>query len=304
MSHRPTLVVLTGPTAVGKTELSLSLAEALQCPIISADSRQIYSEMTIGTAAPTAEQLARVRHYLVGCCSVADYYSAYEFERDCLDLLPTIFAQTDGVALMTGGSMMYIDALCDGIDEIPTISDNVRHDVWQHYQNDGLDAMRQWLRQLDPAYYEQVDLCNGKRVVHAIEICLEAGRPYSELRTGRTKPRDFDIVRIALNRPREELFVRIGRRVDEMIAQGLEDEARRLYPMRHLNALNTVGYKELFSFFDGALTRLRAIEDIKTHTRRYAKRQLTWFTRRGDYRWFAADDAAAVTDYALRAVRR
>lgn len=301
MQRRPTLIVLTGPTAVGKTELSLLLAERLDCPIISADSRQIYSEMTIGTAAPTPEQLARVRHYLVGCHSVTEYYSAYEFERDCLNLLPTIFEQTNGIALMTGGSMMYIDALCDGIDEIPTISNAVRHEVWQRYKNEGLEAMQQWLKQLDETYYNQVDLCNGKRVVHAIEICLEAGKPYSILRTGNIKPRDFDVVRIALNRSRAELFDRIGRRVDAMITEGLIDEARALCHLRHLNSLNTVGYKELFSYFDGNITLQRAIEDIKTHTRRYAKRQLTWFARRNDYHWFLADDIECVLSFALQA---
>ncbi len=295
-SQRPTLIVLAGPTAVGKTDLSIEIAEGLGCPIISADSRQVYRRMKIGTAAPTEEQLARVKHYMVGIREPEEYYSAYEFETDVIALLSKLFAQHKAV-LMTGGSMMYIDVVCNGIDDIPTISDEVRQRIWQEYETHGAEHMQNRLKALDPEYYNQVDLRNTKRVIHAIEICEMAGKPYSSLRTNTRKERPFDILRIALNREREELFHRISRRVDQMIDIGLENEVRSLIDKRHLNALNTVGYKEMFSYIDGTISLDEAIRQIKRNTRRYAKKQLAWFRLRNNYAWFNADDAQTVLAY-------
>ncbi len=295
-SQRPTLIVLAGPTAVGKTDLSIEIAERLGCPIISADSRQVYRRMKIGTAAPTEEQLARVKHYMVGIREPEEYYSAYEFETDVIALLSKLFAQHKAV-LMTGGSMMYIDVVCNGIDDIPTISDEVRQRIWQEYETHGAEHMQNRLKALDPEYYNQVDLRNTKRVIHAIEICEMAGKPYSSLRTNTRKERPFDILRIALNREREELFDRISRRVDQMIDLGLESEVRSLINKPNLNALNTDGYKEMLSYIDGTISLDEAIRQIKRNTRRYAKKQLAWFRLRNNYTWFNADDAQAVLDY-------
>lgn len=288
-----TLLVIVGPTAVGKTETALNVAEQLQCPIISADSRQVYRELKIGTAAPTAEQMARVRHYLVGHKSVTDYYSAYEYEQDVVNLLSELYAKTD-VVLLTGGSMMYVDAVCNGIDQIPTISDEIRQQVWADYETYGLDFMLQRLQKLDPEHYDIVDKQNYKRVLHAIEVCLQSGQTYTSLRVNSRVERPFKIVKVAINRERAELFDRIGKRVDEMIQNGLEQEVRRCLPMRHLNSLNTVGYKEMFAFVDGKMSLAEATEKIKTNTRRYAKKQLTWFRLKGDYQWFDANDAMLV----------
>ncbi len=284
-----TLLVIVGPTAVGKTETALSVAEQLHCPIISADSRQVYRELKIGTATPTAEQLQRVKHYLVGHRSVADYYSAYEFEQDVLKLLDTLFVQHD-VVLLTGGSMMYVDAVCNGIDLIPTISAEVRQQVWTEYEEKGLDFMLGKLHSLDPEYYNKVDKCNYKRVLHAIEVCIEAGQTYTSLRTNSKVERKFRIVKVGIERERVELNQRIGMRVEQMIEQGLEAEVRSCLPMRHYNSLNTVGYKEIFDYFDGKMSRDEAIEKIKTNTRRYAKKQMTWFKQNGNYVWFDATD--------------
>ncbi len=292
----PTLLVLTGPTGVGKTELSLQLAEHYGCPIVSADSRQFYGEIPIGTAAPTSQQLARVRHYFVGQLALTDYYSASCYESDTLQLLDELF-HTHEYVLLTGGSMMYVDAVCKGIDDIPTISDEVRQEVWAHYEQVGLEALCEELRTLDPVYYTEVDLKNPKRVIHAIEICRQSGGRYSDLRTRQVKPRPFRIVKIGLIRPREELFDRIARRVDTMIEEGLLDEARRVYPMRHLNSLNTVGYKELFAYFDGTMTLDDAIEKIKRNTRVYSKKQVTWYKKDSEMTWFSPDDKAEIIQY-------
>ncbi|MCQ2230085.1 MAG: tRNA (adenosine(37)-N6)-dimethylallyltransferase MiaA [Bacteroidales bacterium] len=283
------LLVITGPTAVGKTELSLQIAERLGCPIISADSRQVYRELSIGTAAPTAEEQSRVRHYLVQSRSIEDYYSAYEFEQDALRILEEIYRDHD-VAVVTGGSMMYIDALCNGIDDIPTISDEIRQKVWSMYEEHGLDHMLAMLQTLDPQHYDIVDRQNYKRVIHAIEICLQSGTTYTSLRTNKKKERPFEAVKVVIDRDRQELFDRINRRVDIMDSMGLEDEARRYFPMKHLNSLNTVGYKEMFDYFEGKTSREMAIEKIKTNTRRYAKKQLTWFRYKGEYTWFDASE--------------
>ena len=279
-----TLIVITGPTGVGKTGKAIELAQSLGTEIVSADSRQLYRDIPIGTAAPTAEELAMVKHHFVGILGLEEYYSAAQFEVDALEVIKRIFAERD-YAVMCGGSMLYVDAICRGIDDIPTISDEVRSRVAEMVATLSAEELRETLRSLDPAYHAIVDLNNTKRVAHAIEICLEAGVPYSTLRTGKAKPRDFEIVKIALNLPREELFDRINRRVDAMVEQGLEEEARRVYPLRHLNSLNTVGFKEMFAYFDGTMERGVAIERIKKNTRVYAKKQLTWFQRDTTVRW-------------------
>lgn len=291
-----TLLVLTGPTGVGKTELSLQLAEHYGAPIISADSRQFYRDIPIGTAAPTAEQLARVKHYFVGQLALTDYYSASCYEEEVLRLLDTLF-QEHAYVLLTGGSMMYIDAVCKGIDEIPTITDEVRREVLEHYHRVGLEALCEELRERDPVYYGEVDLKNHKRVIHAIEIYRQTGGRYSDLRTRQVKQRPFRIVKIGLIRPREELFDRIARRTEQMMADGLLDEARRVYPLRHLNSLNTVGYKELFACFDGTMTLDQAIEKIKRNTRVYSKKQVTWYKKDPDMHWFSPDDKEAIIEY-------
>ncbi len=279
-----TLLVLLGPTGVGKTEWSIRIAEKLGCPILSADSRQIYNGTSVGTAAPTDEQLNRVKHYFVGILSPEEYYSASQFEDDALALLKELHEKHDTV-MMAGGSMMYIDAVCKGIDEIPTIDEKLRKEVYELYESEGLDAIRARLKILDPDFYNEVDLKNPKRVIHALEVCIMAGKPYSSLRTNPKKERPFRILKIGFTREREELYDRINRRVDQMIEDGLIEEARKFYPMRHLNSLNTVGYKELFNYFDGTCSIDFAIDKIKQHSRNYARKQLTWFRKDKEIKW-------------------
>lgn len=289
MIYTNTLLVLLGPTGVGKTEWSLRIAEVLRCPVLSADSRQIYRGMTIGTAAPSPAQLQRIPHHFVGILSPEDYYSASEYERDALSLLRELHKQYP-VAVMTGGSMMYIDAVCKGIDDIPTIDETLRRELQELYRKEGLDPIRQQLKILDPVFYNKVDLKNTKRVIHALEVCLMAGKPYSSLRTDPRKERPFRIVKIGFTRDREDLYNRINRRVDQMIGEGLTEEAKGFYPQRHLNSLNTVGYKELFDYFDGKCTREFAIEKIKQHTRNYARKQFAWFKRDKETVWINLSD--------------
>lgn len=284
-----TLLVLLGPTGVGKTEWSLQIAETLGCPILSADSRQIYKEMVIGTAAPTDEQLRRVPHHFVGTLSPEEYYSASEYETQAVPLIEELLLTHDFV-VMTGGSMMYIDAVCKGIDEIPTIDEKLRKEVYELYEKEGLDAIRARLKILDPDFYHQVDLKNPKRVIHALEVCLMAGKPYSSLRTNPNKERPFRIVKIGFTRPREELYERINSRVDQMVNDGLIEEARKFYPLRHLNSTNTVGYKELFEYFDGKCTLDFAIDKIKQHSRNYARKQMTWFKKDKEITWIDLSD--------------
>lgn len=288
-SSKPLLVVLLGPTGVGKTDLCIRLADTFHVPIINADSRQIFAEIPIGTAAPTKEQLARVKHYFVGTHHLQDYYSASMFEQDALNIIQNEFL-SHPCALMSGGSMMYIDAVCNGIDDIPTVDDKTRTWMKRRLAEEGLPALVQELKELDPDHYSIVDKQNPRRVVHALEICHMTGKTYTSFRTNSKKERPFRILKIGLNRPREELYDRINRRVDQMMADGWLDEARSVYPLRHLNALNTVGYKELFLYFDGTWPLEEAVERIKGNTRRYMRKQLTWFKRDPEIHWFTPDE--------------
>ncbi|PID95242.1 MAG: tRNA (adenosine(37)-N6)-dimethylallyltransferase MiaA [Bacteroidetes bacterium] len=285
----PKLIILTGPTAVGKTNLAISLALHYGTSIISCDSRQFYREMHIGTAAPSAEELAAVPHYFVGHLSIHDSYNVSKFEQEVLALLPRLFEKRDTV-IMTGGSGMYIDAVTYGIDDLPDADEKVRREVKMEWHKNGLEGLRVWLQQLDPELCETIDLSNPNRMRRAIEVCLQTGKPFSTLRRGTPKERAFSFEKICLVRPREELYERINRRVDGMMAQGLEQEARALYQYRHLNALNTVGYKELFRYFAGEISLEQAVTDIKTHSRRYAKRQMTWFRRDPSYQYVTMAD--------------
>ena len=291
-----TLIVITGPTAVGKTALCLDVAKHFDIPIINADSRQIFRELKIGTARPTEEQMAQVHHDFVGMLGLEDYYSASLFEQQVLALLEQQFLTHD-YALMAGGSMMYIDAVCDGIDDIPTIDDETRATMKKRLAEEGLEALCEELRRLDPEYYEIVDRQNPRRVVHALEICQMTGKPYSSFRKREKRECPFDIIKIGLNRPREELYERINKRVDQMMADGLLEEARSLYPKRHLNALNTVGYKELFDYIDGRWSLEEAVERIKGNTRRYARKQLTWYKKDDRFRWFHPQDKEKIINY-------
>ena len=290
-----TLVVLLGPTGVGKTALSLALAERLSSPILSADSRQLYSEIPIGTAAPTKEEQQRVRHYFIGTHQLTDYYSAAQYEMDVMNLTEELF-KTHETLLLTGGSMMYIDAVCKGIDDIPTVDDITRRTLLNRYETEGLEPLVSELRLLDPEYYNIVDLKNPKRVIHALEICYMTGRTYTSFRTQTTKVRPFRIIKIGLQRDREDLYERINCRVDQMVKDGLVAEARRVYPYRHLNSLNTVGYKELFAHFDGACTLEFAIEKIKQNSRIYSRKQTTWYRRDKDIHWFHPDDEEGIVE--------
>lgn len=283
-----TLVVLMGPTAVGKTELSIKLAKLLCCDIISADSRQIYKDINIGTAKPTQAELSEVRHHFIDVLELEDYYSAAQYETDVLNLLEGQF-KTKDYALMVGGSMMYTDAVCKGIDDIPTISNDIRELMHRRLETEGLEALQKELKQLDPEYYELVDIKNHKRVVHALEICCQTGQTYTSFRRNSVKERPFRIVKIGLRRERESLFQRINHRVDVMMKDGFMDEALALYPKRNLNSLNTVGYKELFKVIDGEWEKNMAVERIKKNTRVYAKKQMTWYAHDKDIHWLDAD---------------
>lgn len=293
-----TLVVITGPTGVGKTDTAISIAQALSAEIISADSRQLYRDIPIGTAAPSAQQMKLIPHHFVGTLSLDEYYSAAQFENDVMTLLPKLFERSPYV-VMCGGSMLYIDAVCKGIDEIPTISDKIRNMIYAEYEQYGLDYMLQRLQELDPQHYEIVDKKNYKRVVHAVEICLQAGQPYSSIRTGTTKQRPFRIIKIGLNLPREQLFDRINRRVLAMIDEGLIDEAKRVYHLRHLNSLNTVGFKEMFAYFDGTMDYETAVARMQKNTRVYAKKQLTWYAKDESMKWFTPNDPT-ILEYILQ----
>lgn len=290
-----TLFVILGPTGVGKTDLSIEVARMLGTSVISCDSRQIYRELSIGVASPSPEQLAAVKHYFIATRSVDEHYSAGQYELDALPIIESEIA-ANGCAVMVGGSMLYIDAVCRGIDDIPTIDEELRRSVRRIYDEQGIEEVRRRLRLLDPQHYAEVDLRNVKRMLHALEVCYQTGQPFSKLRTGGIKRRSFEIVKIGLDCPREVLYDNIDRRVLKMIQQGLEQEVRSVSDKRHLNALNTVGYKEMFAYLDGEYDLDRAIELIQRNTRHYAKKQLSWFKRYGDVQWFSPYDRQRILD--------
>ena len=289
------LIVLLGATGVGKTDLSIRIAQHLQCPIISSDSRQIYREMTIGTAVPTTEQLASVKHYFIQSRSIFDDYTAGKFEIDAIELIENLF-RAHNQLLMVGGSGLYIDAVCRGIDAIPATDNWLRQSLIQRYQTEGIESLRFELKRLDAEIYNQIDIKNPQRIMRALEVCLTSGKPYSSLKQNFTKTRDFDILKIGIQRNRNELYDRINQRVDQMFEQGLIDEAKQLYEHRNINALKTVGYKEIFDFLDGKTTIEQAKELIKRNTRRYAKRQTSWFARYNDIAWFSPTDFDAIVE--------
>jgi tRNA dimethylallyltransferase len=294
--------VITGPTAVGKTALTIELARHYDSPVINADSRQIYRELKIGTAAPTDEQLQQARHYFVGTKSIHDYYNASMYEQEVLDIIThhsssTTHHSTNTIHLLAGGSMMYIDAVCNGIDDIPTVRDDIREEMKRRYQEEGLEALCADLERLDPEHYAIVDRQNYRRVIHALEICYQTSKTYTSFRTQAKKERPFQIVKIGLNCERDILYNRINARVDEMMERGLMQEAESLYAFRQLNALNTVGYKELFDYIDGRWPLEEAVERIKGNTRRYARKQLTWFKRDQQIRWFHPDQKDEILKY-------
>lgn len=293
---KKSLVVILGPTGVGKTNISLAIAEYLHCPIISSDSRQFYRELKIGTAAPDEDQLGRVKHYFIGSHSLLDEYNAGQFEQDVIALLDELFETNDAVMLV-GGSMMYIDAVCNGMDNIPSVDMATRLHWQEQFAEKGLEFIQDELKRLDPKHYEQVDLLNPKRVLHALEICTVTGQPYSDLRTGNRKERSFNILKVGLNRPRPELYDRINARVDVMMHDGLLEEAKTYYEYRKLNTLNTVGYKELYDYMDGKWDFDFAVNMIKQDSRRYAKRQLTWFNRDKEIQWFHPENESEIIEF-------
>ncbi len=287
------LIVITGPTGVGKTATAIAVAKALHCDIINADSRQVYRGIPIATATPTAHELAQVPHHLIACKELDEPYNAWQYEQDVMSLLPSLWARGD-MAVLCGGSMMYVDAVCNGIDNMPSVQPQVRQAVKQQLAQQGLESLVAELERLDPAYAAVVDRKNPVRVCHAIELCRQTGVPYSTLRTGERKPRPFDIIKVGLTLERSKLYDRINRRVDAMMSAGLEDEARRVWPLRHLQSLNTVGLKEMFAYLDGTIDRATAIERIKRNTRVYAKKQLTWFRRDPAIHWLPPGKPEAI----------
>ena len=289
-----TLIVITGPTGVGKTEATLRIAEHFNVPVINADSRQIFSEIPIGTAAPTAEQQQRVQHYFVGNHHLEDYYSASLYEQDVLNI---INSQHTPISLLSGGSMMYIDAVCNGIDDIPTILPEIREEMMRRLETEGLEQMCNLLRELDPEHWKIVDRNNPRRVIHALEICIQTGKTYTSFRSNTIKERPFNIIKVGLNRVRDELYNRINQRVLDMIEEGMIEEALQVYPKRTLNSLNTVGYKELFEYLDGLTTLDEAIFKIQSNTRRYARKQLTWYKKDTAFQWFNPDNIEEILNY-------
>ena len=289
-----TLIIITGPTGVGKTEATLCIAEHFNVPVINADSRQIFSEIPIGTAAPTAEQQQRVQHYFVGNHHLEDYYSASLYEQDVLNI---INSQHTPISLLSGGSMMYIDAVCNGIDDIPTILPEIREEMMRRLETEGLEQMCNLLRELDPEHWKIVDRNNPRRVIHALEICIQTGKTYTSFRSNTIKERPFNIIKVGLNRDRDELYNRINQRVLDMIEEGMIEEALQVYPKRTLNSLNTVGYKELFEYLDGLTTLDEAIFKIQSNTRRYARKQLTWYKKDTAFQWFNPDNIEEILNY-------
>lgn len=291
-----TLIVITGPTGVGKTSLCIDIAEKYCCPIINADSRQMFKDIPIGTAAPTTEEQQRVKHFFVGNLNIDEYYNASMFEMDVIKLLENLFKEND-IILMSGGSMMYIDAVCNGIDDIPNVNAEVREQLMHKYRTEGLKPINDELQRLDPEYFAIVDKKNHKRVIHALEICLSTGKTYTSFRTNTKKKRPFNIIKIGVTLERKDLYDRIDKRVDKMISCGLIEEAKKVYPKRHLNSLNTVGYKELFDYFDGKMTLEETIFKIKCNTHKYCRKQLTWFKRDRQIHWFSPDNVEEIINY-------
>jgi len=291
-----TLIVVLGPTAVGKTKTAIILAKHFDTEIISADSRQFYRELKIGTATPSPQELAAVKHHFIGHLSISDYYNVSRFETDVLRLLDKLFVNHRYV-IMTGGSGLYIDAVCRGIDDLPDPEPELRDKIKNWYSEKGISFLQEKLKKLDPEYFEKVDKANPNRLMRAIEVCLSTGQTFTSLRRNTPRERDFNIIKIGLNRPREELFENIARRTDQMIQDGLVEEVKSLTAFRHTNALNTVGYREIFDFTDGKISLEQAVENIKTNTRRYAKRQLTWFKRDGGTEWFLPEQIQKIIQY-------
>lgn len=297
-----TLLVVLGPTGVGKTEISLQLAETFACPIVSSDSRQFYRELKIGTAAPTPNELDRATHYFIGSHSIHDVYNAGQYELDVINLLHELF-KTHDVVLLVGGSMMYIDAVCNGIDDIPNVDEATRLFWKMEYEEKGLEYIQNELKRLDPLHFEEVDPRNHKRILHALEICTITGNPFTEIRTGIKKQRPFNILKLGLNRPRPELYERINKRVEIMFADGLLDEARPFFEFRHLNTLNTVGYKEIFEYIEGNWPLEFAVTMIQQNSRRYAKKQLSWFNRDKDIHWYHPDNVDEIMSFVKNAIK-
>jgi len=293
-----TLIAIIGPTGVGKTDLSIDIAQRLNTEIISCDSRQVYKELKIGTAVPTKSQLQKVKHHFIGTKSIYDYYNASMFEVEVLELLDTLFQSFDNV-IMTGGSGLYINAVCNGIDDLPTIDHELRTELLERLKNECVESLRMQLKMLDPDYYRQADTKNPKRILKALEVTLQTGKPYSSFLTNPKKDRNFRILKIGLQRDRDELYERINLRVDQMIKEGLVEEARSFYKEKHLNSLNTVGYRELFDYFDGSISLEKAIELIKRNSRHYAKRQISWFGRDNEIQWFHPDESEKIIEFIL-----
>ena len=290
------LFVILGPTGVGKTDISIDLATTLSCSIVSSDSRQIYKEISIGTAKPSEEELNKVKHYFISTQSITDHYSSGQYELDAIPIIESE-SEKNGNALLGGGSMLYISAICNGIDDIPNIDPEVREEVTTLYNKVGLDGIRNQLKLLDPIHYKEVDPMNAKRIKHALEVCLQTGRPFSELRTGIAKKRKFNIIKIGLKRDREELYNNINNRVLKMMETGLLEEARNVYTYKEYNSLNTVGYKELFKYFEKEWTLDYAISMIQQNTRRYAKKQMSWFNKDKDIQWFHPEEKASILQF-------
>lgn len=298
---KPTLIIISGPTAIGKTAMAIKVAQAFNAEVLSADSRQFYKELKIGVATPSDEELNAVIHHFIGHLSIHDYYNVSAYENDVLSFLETYF-KSKTTAVMVGGSGLYIDAVCNGIDEFPDIDEKLRKNLKEKLEQEGIESIRAMLKALDSAYYELVDVNNPKRMIRALEVCIATGKPFSEQRKNQTVERDFNIIKIGLSRPREELVEIIHQRVEIMLEMGLLDEVKSLYPNKDLNALNTVGYKEIFNYLDGDWTLDLAIEKIKTNTRRYAKRQMTWFKKDKDIEWFLPDSYEEIINYINKSV--
>ena len=301
-TRRPTLIVIVGPTGSGKTSLSIDIARHYSAPIISTDSRQVYRGMPIGTAQPTKEELAAAEHHFIADRSIEDDFNCGRYEQEALERLKELFAKHDYVVAV-GGSGLYIQALCEGLDALPEADDKLRTELKQRLESEGIESLVKQLKELDPVYAVEADVHNPQRVVRALEVCLVSGRPYSELRRGATQQRDFNIIKIGTDMPRDILYERINRRVDIMLEEGLLDEVRALLPYRHLNSLQTVGYREFFDYFDGKCSLEESVELVKRNSRRYAKRQMTWFRRDESIAWFAPSDLTAILDFIASATK-